>query len=190
MGTGTCRSSRPGWRRDGRMTPSRRCFSIESGRSDSDTGRPAPPVKVERLSADYHVYPGATDRALRRYQAILEPPGLRPLYPQDAECSCRSCSFDDVRHAHDVLELVLDQLPSGLVPSLSAKWSLWTLCTSSALFPTRLSTAGSGALTFGRQSTRGPVPTFGSRPSRSIGRSAFWLSHGVTWQRRPGCPCA
>lgn len=67
--------------------------------------------RVERLSADYYVYPGATDRALQRYQAFLEPPGRRPLYPQDTECSCRGCSFEDVRHARDVLELVLEQLP-------------------------------------------------------------------------------
>jgi hypothetical protein len=60
--------------------------------------------RVERLSGDYYVFPGATDQALRRYQAFLEPPGRRPLYPQDAECSCRSRSFDDVRHARDVLE--------------------------------------------------------------------------------------
>lgn len=66
--------------------------------------------RVERLSADYYVYPGATERALRRYRAFLEPPGSRPRYPQDAECSCRGCSFDDVRHARDVLELVLAQL--------------------------------------------------------------------------------
>lgn len=190
MGTGTCRSSRPGWRRDGRMTPSRRCFSIESGRSDSDTGRPRAAGESRGCRPTITSIPIVTDRPLRRYQALLGPPGRRPLYPQDAECSCRSCSFDDVMHAHDVLELVLDQLPAGLVPSWSAKWSLWTLCTSSALFRTRLPIAGSGALTFGRRSTRGPVPTFGSRPSRSIGRSAFWLSHGVTWQRRPGCPCA
>lgn len=67
--------------------------------------------RVERLSTDYFVYHGATDRALRRYQTFLAPPGRRPLYPQDAECSCRGCSFDDVRHARDVLELVLGQLP-------------------------------------------------------------------------------
>lgn len=67
--------------------------------------------RVERLSGDYYVYPGATDRALRRYRAFLQPPGRRPLYPQDAECSCRGCSFDDVRHARDVLKEVLRQLP-------------------------------------------------------------------------------
>ncbi|MER7181186.1 hypothetical protein ABT404_17175 [Streptomyces hyaluromycini] len=66
---------------------------------------------MERFSGDYYVYPGATDRALRRYRAFLQPPGRRPLYPQDAECSCRGCSFDDVRHARDVLGDVLRQLP-------------------------------------------------------------------------------
>ncbi|MGW5482765.1 serine hydrolase domain-containing protein [Streptomyces sp. NPDC004008] len=40
---------------------------------------------------------------LRRYRAFPQPPGRRPLYPQDTECSCRGCSFDDVRHARDVL---------------------------------------------------------------------------------------
>ncbi|SEE25426.1 hypothetical protein [Streptomyces sp. Ag109_O5-10] len=55
--------------------------------------------------------PGATDRALRRYRAFPQPPGRRPRYPQDAECSCRGCSFDDVRHARDVLAEVLRQLP-------------------------------------------------------------------------------
>jgi hypothetical protein len=69
-------------------------------------------AQVERASDDYYVYPGATDRALRRYRAFLQPPGRRPLYPQEAECSCRGCSFDDVRHARDVLEEVLQQLPS------------------------------------------------------------------------------
>ncbi|MFK0280701.1 hypothetical protein ACIQVL_09550 [Streptomyces sp. NPDC090499] len=67
--------------------------------------------RVERLSGDYYVHPGATDRALRRYRAFLQPPGRRPRYPQDAECSCRGCSFDDVRHARDVLAQVLRQLP-------------------------------------------------------------------------------
>ncbi|GAA5075575.1 hypothetical protein GCM10023336_64960 [Streptomyces similanensis] len=67
---------------------------------------------MERLSTDYYVYPGATDRALRRYRAFAQSPGRRPLYPQDAECSCRGCSFDDVRHARDVLDEVLRQLPA------------------------------------------------------------------------------
>ncbi|MEU3228370.1 hypothetical protein ABZ695_35140 [Streptomyces sp. NPDC006976] len=34
------------------------------------------------------------------------------LYPRYAGCSCRGCSFDDVRHARDVLELVLRELPA------------------------------------------------------------------------------
>ncbi|MFF4170851.1 hypothetical protein [Streptomyces sp. NPDC001744] len=66
---------------------------------------------MESLSGDYDVFPGATARALRRFQAFLYPPGRRPLYPQDAHCSCRVCSFDDVRHARDVLEEVLQELP-------------------------------------------------------------------------------
>lgn len=41
--------------------------------------------RVEGLSADYHLSPGATDRALRRYRAFVDTPGRRPLYPQDAE---------------------------------------------------------------------------------------------------------
>ncbi|WP_437045455.1 hypothetical protein [Streptomyces sp. enrichment culture] len=66
---------------------------------------------MENLSGDHDLYPGATDRALRRYRAFLGPAGRRPLYPQVAECSCRGCSFDDVRHARDVLAEVLRQLP-------------------------------------------------------------------------------
>ncbi|MFF3563694.1 hypothetical protein ACFYXS_26965 [Streptomyces sp. NPDC002574] len=49
---------------------------------------------------------------MRTYQAFALPPGRRPRYPQEAECSCRGCSFDDVRHARDVLDEVLRQLPS------------------------------------------------------------------------------
>jgi hypothetical protein len=66
---------------------------------------------VERCAGTYEVFPGATARALRRYRAFLQPPGRRPLYPQDAHCLCRGCSFDDVRHARDVLEEVLEKLP-------------------------------------------------------------------------------
>ncbi|MFE0516803.1 hypothetical protein [Streptomyces sp. NPDC058964] len=68
-------------------------------------------LRLEQLSEDYFVHPGSTDRALRRYRAFLAPPGRRPLYPQDSVCSCRGCSFDDVRHARDVLAEVLRQLP-------------------------------------------------------------------------------
>ncbi|MEU6763780.1 hypothetical protein ABZ916_14810 [Streptomyces sp. NPDC046853] len=67
---------------------------------------------MEKLSGDYYVYPGATDRALRRYRSFLEPPGRKPRYPQNSQCCCRGCSFDDVRHARDVLADVLQQLPA------------------------------------------------------------------------------
>jgi hypothetical protein len=68
--------------------------------------------RVELLSNDYYLSPGATGKALRRYWAFLHPGGRRPLYPQDAACSCRSCALDDVRHARDVLEQALGLLPS------------------------------------------------------------------------------
>lgn len=68
--------------------------------------------------------PVPTDRALQRYQAFLRPPGRRPLYPQDAECSCRGCSFDDVRHAVEVLEEVLLQLPPR--PRTELKQRVWS----------------------------------------------------------------
>lgn len=90
--------------------------------------------RAERLSEDYYVFPGATALALRRYQAFLRPPGRRPLYPQEAFCSCRGCSFADVRHARDVLEEVLHMLPTRsraelkhLVASLDAVYLERTL---------------------------------------------------------------
>ncbi|WP_405008913.1 hypothetical protein [Kitasatospora sp. NBC_01539] len=67
--------------------------------------------RAERVSAGWYLYPGATDRALRRYREFLAPPGRRPLYPQAAFCSCPGCSFDDVRHARDVLDGILGALP-------------------------------------------------------------------------------
>lgn len=67
--------------------------------------------RVELLSDDYYLYPGATEKAIREYRAFLRPPGRRPLYPQNADCGCRGCSFDDVRHARDMLEKVLTRLP-------------------------------------------------------------------------------
>lgn len=67
--------------------------------------------RVERLSAGFYLHPGATDRALRRYREFLHPPGRRPLYPRESSCSCSGCSFEDVRHARDVLEEVLERLP-------------------------------------------------------------------------------
>ncbi|WP_316520732.1 hypothetical protein [Kitasatospora brasiliensis] len=68
-------------------------------------------LRTERLNPGYLIHPGDTDRALRRYREFLHPPGRRPLYPQEAECSCSGCSFDDVRHARDVLEEILPILP-------------------------------------------------------------------------------
>ncbi|MBP2341811.1 hypothetical protein JOF58_000671 [Streptomyces cinnamonensis] len=60
--------------------------------------------QAEHLSDSFNIHPGATDSALRRYRAFLHPPGRRPLYPRESFCSCTWCSFDDVRHARDVLE--------------------------------------------------------------------------------------
>ncbi|MFJ4190584.1 hypothetical protein [Kitasatospora sp. NPDC089509] len=67
--------------------------------------------RVEYLHPSFYIHPGGTDRALRRYREFLHPPGKSPLYPQEAVCSCSGCSFDDVRHARDVLEEVLERLP-------------------------------------------------------------------------------
>jgi hypothetical protein len=67
---------------------------------------------AEVLDPDYYVFPGATKRALRRYREFVTPAGRRPRYPQDGVCSCRHCSFDDVRHARDVLDQVLRALPA------------------------------------------------------------------------------
>ncbi|MEV5848316.1 hypothetical protein AB0M32_40775 [Streptomyces sp. NPDC051985] len=87
-------------------------WSVPAGRIHGLSARTSAAIdRTERLSGDYYVYPGATDRALRRYRAFLRVPGRRPLYPQDPECSCRGCSFDDVRHARDVLAEVVRQLP-------------------------------------------------------------------------------
>ena len=66
---------------------------------------------VERRAGDCRLHPGATERALRRYRAFVWPPGGRPRCPRDAECSCRGCAFDDVRHARDVLDDVVRRLP-------------------------------------------------------------------------------
>lgn len=67
--------------------------------------------RYEALSSDYYVFPGVTDRALRRYRDFLGPPGRRPRYPFLDDCSCRGCALDDVRHARDVLGTVLRGLP-------------------------------------------------------------------------------
>jgi hypothetical protein len=75
--------------------------------------------RAERLSGDYVIFPGVTDLALRRYRAFLRPVGRRPLYPRDARCPCRSCSLDDVRHARDVLDDIMRQLPTRARSELS-----------------------------------------------------------------------
>jgi hypothetical protein len=67
---------------------------------------------AEVLARDYYLFPGATRHALRRYREFLTPAGRRPRYPQDGVCSCRHCSFDDVRHARDVLDQVMALLPT------------------------------------------------------------------------------
>jgi hypothetical protein len=66
---------------------------------------------LERSASHYDVFPGATELALRRYREFTNRPGRRPLYPQPADCGCRYDSFDDVRHARDVLDEVLQRLP-------------------------------------------------------------------------------
>ncbi|GJF30463.1 hypothetical protein KNE206_31630 [Kitasatospora sp. NE20-6] len=67
--------------------------------------------RAERAGGSWYLHPGATDWALRRYREFLSPPGRRPLYPREAPCSCPGCSFDDVRHARDVLDEILRELP-------------------------------------------------------------------------------
>ncbi|MFD4658670.1 hypothetical protein ACFWP2_23920 [Kitasatospora sp. NPDC058444] len=68
--------------------------------------------RIEARSDSWYLTSGATDRALRRFRAFLHPPGRRPLYPQESMVtSCPGCAFDDVRHARDVLQEVLDRLP-------------------------------------------------------------------------------
>ncbi|MER5197255.1 hypothetical protein ACWD3J_29345 [Streptomyces sp. NPDC002755] len=105
--------------------PRRRPRALRGERPLSRIWGPAPPLRihglstraslavhrVECLSDSFSVYPGATDRALRRYREFLHPPGRRPLYPRESFCSCPGCSFDDVRHARDVLEEVMERLP-------------------------------------------------------------------------------
>ena len=88
----------------------------------------------EALDRDYYIFPGATDRALRRYRDFLSPPGHRPRYPYLDDCGCRGCSFRDVRHARDVLDTVLQELPpraraelGRLIASLDAVYLTRTL---------------------------------------------------------------
>ncbi|MCT9082811.1 hypothetical protein [Streptomyces fulvoviolaceus] len=90
--------------------------------------------RYEALSGDYYVFPGVTDRALRRYRAFLSPPGRRPRYPYLDDCSCRGCSLLDVRHARDTLDTAVRNLPpraraelGRLVASLDADYLARTL---------------------------------------------------------------
>ncbi|MFH8379522.1 hypothetical protein ACH4E7_01060 [Kitasatospora sp. NPDC018058] len=75
--------------------------------------------RYERLTTSYYAFPGATAIALWRYRLFLDPPGTRPRYPSPSACGCRGCSFDDVRHARDVLDEVLSALPPGPRAELS-----------------------------------------------------------------------
>ncbi|WP_405715418.1 hypothetical protein OG264_37430 [Streptomyces xanthophaeus] len=126
---------------DDRPMARRRPRALRAEQSVSHVWGPTPPLRihglstraslavhrVEYLSGSFYIHPGATDCALRRYREFLHPPGRRPLYPRESYCSCTWCSFDDVRHARDVLEEVLERLPeraraelSRLVKSLDA----------------------------------------------------------------------
>ncbi|MCD7437461.1 hypothetical protein K4B79_04420 [Streptomyces lincolnensis] len=67
--------------------------------------------RYEALSDDYYVFPGVIAYALRRYRDFLGPPGRRPRYPYLDDCDCRSCSFRDVRHARDALDVAVRELP-------------------------------------------------------------------------------
>ncbi|MCE0444926.1 hypothetical protein LT493_05500 [Streptomyces tricolor] len=100
--------------------------------------------RVERRSDDYYVHRGATAHALRRYRAFLRPPGRRPRYPRHSECDCRGCSFDDVRHARDVLETVLRQLPPRPRAELRHRVRRWTPSTRRAPCRIRSPTGASG----------------------------------------------
>ncbi|MFI9173203.1 hypothetical protein [Streptomyces lincolnensis] len=68
-------------------------------------------LRYEALSDDYYVFPGVIAYALRRYRAFLSPSGSRPRYPYLDDCSCRGCSLRDVRHARDVLDAAVRELP-------------------------------------------------------------------------------
>lgn len=89
----------------------RRCECGPPDRIHGISARTAYAIHLAEVSSrDYYLYPGATKSALRRYRAFVSPPGKRSRYPKPAECSCRGCSLDDVRHARDVLDSVLEQL--------------------------------------------------------------------------------
>ncbi|WP_405612483.1 hypothetical protein [Streptomyces sp. NBC_00076] len=90
--------------------------------------------RYEALSADYYVFPGVTDAALRRYRAFLSPPGRGIRYPYLDDCDCRGCFLRDVRHARDMLGTALRNLPpraraelGRLVDALDADYLARTL---------------------------------------------------------------
>lgn len=68
--------------------------------------------REEVLVNDYDLFPGATKDALLRYREFLTPASRRPRDPRTAVCTCRHCSFDEVTHARDVLDRVLNLLPA------------------------------------------------------------------------------
>ncbi|CAM5409815.1 hypothetical protein [Streptomyces aurantiogriseus] len=71
-------------------------------------------------TGSYHLSPGATQRALRRYREFLATPGRRTLYPRTAVCpACPGCGLDDVREARDVLEETVRHLPPSARAELS-----------------------------------------------------------------------
>ncbi|MFD5365801.1 hypothetical protein [Streptomyces sp. NPDC127103] len=101
---------RPGALRAGHPGRPRRWDKPPPGRIHGLSARTSNAIhRVEELAPSY-LYPGAVDRALRRYEAFLAPPGRRPLYPQDPDCGCVGHSLDDVRHARDLLEEALAHL--------------------------------------------------------------------------------
>jgi hypothetical protein len=90
--------------------------------------------RYEALSADHSVFPGVTDRALRRYEAFLRPAGRKVRYPYGVDCGCPGCSLRDVRHARDVLGTVSRNLPprdraelARVVAALDAEYRARTL---------------------------------------------------------------
>ncbi|MEV1065416.1 hypothetical protein [Streptomyces sp. NPDC050263] len=90
---------------------------------------------VEQEDGGYFLFPGATERALRRYRRFLRTPGLGILYPRTSVCpSCPGCGLDDVRYARDILDETLSRLPPrpraeliGAVRALDRGYLLRTL---------------------------------------------------------------
>ncbi|MEU2286045.1 hypothetical protein ABZ614_29625 [Streptomyces sp. NPDC013178] len=68
--------------------------------------------RVEHDRHGHHLFPGATESALRRYRDFLSHPGHRTLYPRASVCpACPGCGLDDVRTARDALAETLSHLP-------------------------------------------------------------------------------